>query len=101
LVVFTDADLDVVNREELPALLGRVVELEARIRLRLAEVPAAPTPTAGTRMIDADEAAVITGASKRWLLSHTKGMKFRCDLSRKQPRFDEAGLRTWLAERRR
>lgn len=27
-------------------------------------------------------------------------MKFRCDLTRNQPRFDEAGLRRWLAEQR-
>jgi hypothetical protein len=88
-------------RDELPALLGRLVELEARVRLRLAEISAAPSAAAAaTRTIDGDEAAAIAATSKRWLLSKTKGVRFRCDLSRKQPRFDEAGLRRWLAERR-
>jgi hypothetical protein len=99
-VDLTSVNLDAVPREELPALLGRLVELEARVRLRLAEVPVPATPAA-SRTIDADQAVDMAGTSKRWLLKHTKGMKFRHDLSRKQPRFDEAGLRQWLAGRRR
>jgi hypothetical protein len=86
-------------REELPALLGRLTELEARVRLRLAEVPA--SPALASRTIDADEATRIAGTSKRWLLAKTRGMGLRRDLSRKQPRFDEAALRAWLAGRRR
>lgn len=87
-------------RDELPALLGRLVELEARVRLRLADVSTvAPTPAATP--IDADRAAEIAATSKRWLLAKTRGMAFRRDLSRKAPRFDEAGLRSWLAGRRR
>jgi hypothetical protein len=93
-------DVDAVTRNELPALLGQLVELEARVRLRLAELPAA-VGTCSSRTIDAEEAATIAGTSKRWILSHTQGMKFRCDLTRKQPRFDESGLRAWLAARRR
>jgi len=92
-------DLDALRRDELPALLGRLVELEARVRLRLAEVPAAPATA--SRTIDADEAAVIAGASKRWLLQKTKGLTFRVDLSRKRPRFIEEPFRAWLAGRRR
>jgi hypothetical protein len=98
-VIEIDVDVATVPRGELPALLGRLVELEARVRLRLAEVPAAAS-AATVRTIDANEAAVIAGTSKRWLLSTTRGMRFRCDLSRKQPRFDEGGLRAWLATRR-
>jgi hypothetical protein len=90
-------DLDVLSREELPTLLGRLVELEARVRLRLAEpITAAAAPP---RTIDADEAATIAGTSKRWLLTATRGMRFRRDLSRKQPRFDENGLRAWMVTR--
>ena len=92
-------DVDAVPREELPALLGKLTEAKARIWLRLAEVspPAVPTTS---RIVDADEAAAISVTGKRWLLTATRGLKFRCDLSRKQPRFDEAGLRAWLATRR-
>ena len=87
------------NRDELPGLLGHLVEIEARVRLRLAEAPAAPAPA--PRLLAADEAAVIAGTSKRWLLSHTRGLRFRSDLTRKQPRFREDGLRRWLEGRRR
>ena len=93
-------DVDAVPREELPALLGKLTEAEAHIRLRLAEV-SAPVVSAASRTIDADEAAAIAGTSKRWVLTATRGMRFRCDLTRKRPRFDEVGLRTWLATRRR
>lgn len=94
-------DIADVPRDELPALLGRLVELEARVRLRLADVPTVPTTTTTSKQINHDEAALIANTSKRWLLTNTRGMKFRCDLSRKQPRFNEAGLRAWLSERRR
>ena len=52
-------------------------------------------------MITAAEAATIAGTTPRWLLTKTRRMTFRRDLSRKQPRFDEAGLRTWLASKGR
>jgi len=93
-------DVAAVAREELPALLGRVVELEARVRMRLAEVPTVAAPPV-TEPIDVARGAAIAGTTRRWLLANTRGLRFRCDLSRKQPRFDEAGLRGWLASRRR
>ena len=98
----TELQLDVANvpREELPRLLGQLVEVEARVRLRLAEPLAAAAPAA-TEPIDAARAAAIAGTSPRWLLAHTRGLAFRVDLSRKQPRFREDGLRAWLASRRR
>ena len=86
-------------REELPELLGAVVAAEARIRLRLAELPAAVSSS--TKVLTVDEAAAIADTSKRWLLAHTAGLAFRCDLSRKQPRFREDGPRAWLARRSR
>jgi hypothetical protein len=94
-----DFDVGAVPRADLPGLLGRLVELEARVRLRLLE-PAQPA-TPSSRQLTAAEAAAIAGTKPRWLLTRTKGLGFRYDLSRKQPRFDEAGLRVWLATRRR
>jgi hypothetical protein len=94
-----DLDIGALPREELPALLGRLVELEARIRLRLAETPAQPAAPA-SRAIDPDEGAAIAGQSRRWLLARTRGLAFRRDHSRKVVVFDEAGLRRWLLERR-
>ena len=69
------------------------------VRLRLAEPAQAATPA--SRLLDADEAVAIAGTSRRWLLAATRGRSFRCDLSRKKPRFDEAGLREWLVRRKR
>jgi hypothetical protein len=85
-------------RAELPALLGRLAQAEATARLRLLEAP--PPVSAETRLLDATAAAAIAGCSERWLRSHTRGLPFRRDLSRKNARFDEAGLRVWLARRR-
>jgi hypothetical protein len=86
-------------RDELPRLVGQLAEAEAVARLRLAEASTAP-PATTCRTIDGDEGATIAGASKRWLLKETAGMRFRVDLSRKRPRFLEDGLRAWLATRR-
>lgn len=97
-----DVDVDALDVAELPAVLGQVVELEARIRLRLAgAVTPAASPTAADRLIDAAAAASLAGTSTRWVLRATRGLSFRKDLSRKLPRFDEAGLRGWLLNRRR
>jgi hypothetical protein len=85
-------------RDDLPGLLGKLVEIEARVRLRLSEAP--PAPAASSEPIDAERACEIAGSSRRWLLANTRGRSFRRDLSRKQPRFDEAGLRAWLASSR-
>ena len=95
-------DLDVASlpRASLPELLGELARLEAEVRLRLAETPAEGPPSPASRDLDGDEAATVAHTSKRWLLTHTRGLRFRRDLSRKQPRFDEAGLREWLATRR-
>lgn len=100
MTVLLDVDIDQVPRSELPALLGRLVELEARVRLRLAEIPVATAPPP-VNLVDAARAAEIAGTSKRWILWRTRGMQFRRDLSRVKARFDEAGLRRWITERRR
>ena len=50
-------------------------------------------------MLSADEAAALAGVSKRWLLRHTRMLRFRHDLSRKQARFEEPGLRRWILTR--
>jgi hypothetical protein len=93
------AELDRLSREapreDLPSLLGRLAEAEARIRIRLADVPTV-TPPPPSRVIDGEEMATIAGTSKRLILARTRGMRFRCDLSRKQPRADEAGFRRWF-----
>ena len=95
-----DVDVAGLRREELPAVLGKLVELEARVRLRLAEAPVSAAAPAESRMLDADEAAGVAGCSPRSLRARTRGMAFRRDWSRKVARFDEAGLRAWLGRRR-
>lgn len=86
-------------RDELPTLLGRLAEAEAVARLRLAESPLARPDEAQPTIIDAARAAEIAGTTKRWVLERTRGLRFRCDLSQKQPRFVEAEFRGWLAGR--
>jgi len=92
-------DVSAMPREELLKLIGTLAELSARCQLRLNEcssVAVAPP----SRILNGDEAAAIAATSKRWVLSATRGLRFRKDLSRKQPRFEEQGLRDWLASRR-
>jgi hypothetical protein len=95
-----ELDIESIDRAELPSCIGRLAELLARAQARLLTVVAAPSATT-SRVIDGDEMATLAGTSKRDILAKTRGLKFRCDLSRKQPRADEAGFRRWLTERRR
>lgn len=99
-MTFPDVDVERLDRAELPAVLGRLVELEWRIRIRLTDPPVSP-PTSAVSLLTSEAAASIAGTTERWLLSKTRGMSFRCDLSRKQPRFAETGLRSWLASKAR
>lgn len=97
------ADLDRVAREtpldSLPELVGVLASAEARARLRLAQASTGPAPPAAS-ILDAEAAATIAGSTPRWLNAKTRGLTFRCDLSRKRPRYSEDGLRAWLARRR-
>lgn len=90
--------------EELPALLGRLAEAEAIVRMRINT--AAPTngkaelESEPPRLLTPEQAAEIIGVNPKWVLRNTKGVRFRRDLSRKVVRFEEAGLRRWAAVRR-
>ena len=52
------------------------------------------------RLLTAAEAAQIAGVSRRWIYIHTRGMKFRRNLSRKSIRLEEMGFRRWLEYQR-
>ena len=91
--------VDDVSRDDLPGLIGALAELSARAIARLHEPVAVTDTPKASRLIDADQAAAIAGTTRRWILTATKGRRFRQDLSRKQPRFAESGLRTWLGGR--
>ena len=87
------------------ALATRLSELAA---LLLGEPPGFgarepdPPKAAGQgRLLSVDEAARIAGVNRRWIYAHTRGLKFRRDLSRKNVRIEEAGFRRWLESRRR
>ena len=83
---------------EIPVIVGELERLKAVAYARLtAPQPAKP---AESDMIDDKRAAEIAGTSRRWLNAKTAGLRFRHDLSRERKRYDEAGLRTWLASRR-
>lgn len=95
-----DLDVNAVPRADLPALAGRLAELQARVTMRLLETNATPTPVP-PRILTAEEAATIAGVAPRWLMTVTRGMPFRCDLSKKNQRVSEPGFRAWLERRKR
>jgi excisionase family DNA binding protein len=47
-----------------------------------------------------EEAAKLIGVKKEWLYRHAKHLPFCRKLSRKAIRFNEAGLKRWLAARK-
>lgn len=60
----------------------------------------APAERPPDRLLTPVEAARIAGVTPRWIYDHTRGMKFRRDLSRKSIRIEEAGFRRWLEYQR-
>lgn len=99
-MIALDIDVSAVEREDLPLLAGRLAELQAKVTLRLLDVQAMPQ-TSASRILTLKEAAVVAGVSARWLSVRTRGLPFRCDLSRKNIRFVEVGLLQWLGRRKR
>ena len=83
------------------ALSARVSELTARVLEAFAGVaePSDSQTPCPTRLLSVDEAAAIAGVSRRWIYDHTRGLRFRHNLSRKRVRIEEAGFRRWLSSR--
>ncbi len=96
-----------VPAERIPSLLGRLESLRAVLLARLinAGTPAPPTSIQvsgeahSDRLLTPTEAATLMGVKVRWLYQHHRAFPFAKKLSRRVLRFDEAGLRRWLAHR--
>jgi hypothetical protein len=97
------------SSQELPALLGRIVEAEAMLRLRMVSATAnAPNTAPATnaesaeqrspRYLNVDEALARLGGKlcRKTLYRRTKGRSFRVNLSRKAVRFEERGFMRWI-----
>jgi len=52
------------------------------------------------KLLTADETAALMVVKKEWLYRHSKYLPFTRRLSRKNIRFNEAGLKRWLAARK-
>jgi predicted DNA-binding transcriptional regulator AlpA len=57
-------------------------------------------PAEKENLLTPDKAAAILGVDKKWLYRHAKQLPFTRKLSRKAMRFNEAGLRRWMATRK-
>lgn len=81
------------------ALSSRLATLASVLaeHLGVSQDPSRPEPT---RLLTPTEAAAIAGVTRRWIYDHTRGMKFRRDLSKKSIRIEEAGFRRWLEYQR-
>lgn len=97
--------MDETPLEELPGLIGELAAAQAVAMARLTT----PTPTNGNRQAAEPELLLTPAAaveaiggdlSRKWLLRHTKGLRFRRDYSRKVIRFEKPGLLRWAAARR-
>lgn len=91
-----DLDVATVPREELPSVLGRLVELEARVRLRLSEPAGAAPQTAGAdRNLSIGEAAARLGMSRAWLYKRGGDLPCAVRIGRRLL-FSERGLEAFL-----
>jgi predicted DNA-binding transcriptional regulator AlpA len=99
--------------EAVPALLeeaqtqkGQLETVITLLSVRLAmlngqaQAPHSEKPESEENLIDAKEAARITGQSPKWFYRHAKKLAFARRLSRKVLRFEEKGFRKWLAQKK-
>ncbi len=90
--------------DDLPLLIGRLEAAKAAAwaRITVARVEPSPAvPEAADELLTPTQAAeAIGGVTVKWLYRHTKGLRFRRDLSRKVVRFERAGLLRWMATRK-
>ncbi len=84
---------------ELPDLIGRLVSLEERARLRLRQgAPAATGATDADENVSAAAAARRLGVSRAWLYRHTPSLPFALKLGRRIV-FSTRGLERWHRQR--
>ncbi len=85
----------------IPALMGQCAALQSGLAARLACTPTSvdSSPMETDQLLTAEEAAKVLGVSPRWVYRHASGLPFTRRLSPKAIRFNQAGLRKWLATR--
>jgi hypothetical protein len=84
------------------ALAARLAQLGAGMAAPNsdARVPVAAEPS--EQLLTPEQAVEAVGGhvSMKWLYRHTRGLKFRRDLSRKVVRFERSGLLRWVATKK-
>jgi len=90
--------------EDVPALAMAVAARLAEVSAGMATVPNDSTKDhqEADRMLTVEQALIEIGGrvSRKWLLRHTRGLRFRHNHSRKVVMFEEGGLRRWWAGKR-
>ena len=81
----------------LEPLLDRLAD---KVVERLSRSPNGRPTTENDVWLTPEKASAILGVNKKWLYRHAKDLSFAKKLSRKALRFNEAGLRRWMATRR-
>jgi predicted DNA-binding transcriptional regulator AlpA len=96
--------VDSVPPAELPALLGELEALRARLWSRVAATPAPPAPnsppangTGTDTLVTAQEAADRLGVSRRWGYRKADSPPFAKRIGPNTLRFIERGLERWQA----
>ena len=87
-----------------PPLMAQVAALQVALAARLAGPSPPPAespsgPPGNERLLTPPEAAALLGVTVTWLYRHAGRLPFTRRLSRKALRFNETGLRRWLAAR--
>jgi hypothetical protein len=87
---------------ELPRLLGRLAELEAMARLRIATASSAPESTTAVQWLTPERAAEVAGVTARrvYRWAARPGVRWASRLSRKCLRVREDLFTAWLATSR-
>jgi hypothetical protein len=84
------------------ALAARLAHLGAGMVAPTRDEPAPLATEPSEQLLTPEQAIAAIGGnvSLKWLYRHTKGQRFRRDLSRKVVRFERAGLMRWIATKR-
>lgn len=96
-----DLDIGAIAISDIPAVLAQLAAYQAQLAARLMKTPVLEATPETDRMLKAEEVAEQLRRSVKWVARHRASLPFAKKLASRSWVYSEAGLKKWLAARRK